>query len=1473
MAAKRRGLLRRYSPALATAMATSPRNRSACVFLTTLAAVAARGVQSTGHGGPAVAHFELRGAVNSESRGAANGSRLTELAQAAAPPRAALAEHFHELQAGAAAARIAQSTAQMPHPGSQLRSPGGDDHEQPPLAARDAAATLWDPAPGPAVTLELELRTPVDRHGQLDSRYKDDAQRGDGSPHQDLVLEKQDCQEMQEEATSNIDAEHQLATSSAIKAWLALPLLLVIFVALAAVHLLVELRSTSQFGVTSPCTANWARWRGVRILGLLLCTVACTGEQSFLLASTEGLQAYQGFTRVTSGSAVERTDWSNGGIAFDADGDGDQDVMVFNAGEGGTTNEMLINDGAGVFTRVTSGSAVERTDWSNGGIAFDADGDGDQDVMVFNSDAANELLISDGAGGFTRVTSGAAVERTDASDGGIAFDADGDGDEDVMVFNFPSYNEETDEESWVGGENELLINDGAGGFTRVTSGPAVERTDRSNGGIAFDATGDGTADDVMVFNDCGERVYDEETDEEICVGGENELLINDGAGGFTRVTSGPAVERADDSCGGIAFDATGDGTADDVMVVNGGENELLINDGAGSFTRAPSNPAAELQCGFDDTGTRMFSFATFDANGDGSTDIIAPRTGGQGGTNQLLLGDGVGGFAQVAGGAAIERSDASFAAMAFDANGDGVQDVMVFNAALLGKKEGTPQANELLLGSGAVESYTRVTGGALASSQTERGLGAFAFDANGDGLQDIFGLGGEPQNQLLLNDGAGGFTPAATSPLVDVPDDELYAIGFDADGDGTGDLMVLGQRACRHEETAPDQWEEVCEPGEDQLLLNDGAGGFIRAPTNPRQTNRDGSQGIAFDADGDGDKDVMVLGGQNELLLNDGAGGFMEVASGPAVERTDESNGGIAFDATGDGTADDVMVFNNRRCEDESWYQDETTGEWRQEARICVGGHNELLINDGAGGFTRVTSGAAVERADDSYGGIAFDATGDGTPDDVMVFNGDEQENELLINDGSGGFTRVTSGPAVERAAREKARCTGVAFDATGDGTPDDVMIFNEEQNNELLINDGAGGFTRVASGPLASLVEDSVGVHSGLVFDATGDGTADDVMLFAGYDMESSEVKLFVRGFCSSPELAALRLGFVQVEGSTTCYTCPAYSTGTLRSMECEYCPAGRVGPSDQSGEAIPGWRHDQRYACGACAAGKFRAETQQTEYCTDCAVGLYSEAGFGECLQCEVGRVTSLDGVSPSGPAQGATSCVACPPGQTSSLGSTVCKCEAGRYNSSAVLPSCHTGEYQPGSPQEDGPLCRSCDQLECVVDCQGDWLRIDTGWSPLPTSGRDLPIFTCKYNLSGLPPSCPGGVLSSNNSTGCADGYDNPLCGACKPDFTLKSDGSCEPCGLTSATSAIIVGIVALVALVVLVKTLPIWFNYFTILQELVALTQSMELKPISKMVVATMQILGNLAGVLSIRLPEIFTSFLASLVSFFKCVPVE
>ena len=75
---------------------------------------------------------------------------------------------------------------------------------------------------------------------------------------------------------------------------------------------------------------------------------------------------------------------------------------------------------------------------------------------------------------------------------------------------------------------------------------------------------------------------------------------------------------------------------------------------------------------------------------------------------------------------------------------------------------------------------------------------------------------------------------------------------------------------------------------------------------------------------------------------------FSPLEGGPLVERTDNSLGSFLFDATGDGTADDVFVANNGQA-------------------------NEVLLHDGAGGYSRLMSGPLVERSDQSYGGFLFD--------------------------------------------------------------------------------------------------------------------------------------------------------------------------------------------------------------------------------------------------------------------------------------------------------------------------------------------------------------------------------------------------------------------------------------------------------------------------------------------------------------------
>eukprot|EP01043_Picozoa_sp_COSAG02_P131302 COSAG02_NODE_69115_length_200_cov_28.702970_1_plen_66_part_11 len=61
-------------------------------------------------------------------------------------------------------------------------------------------------------------------------------------------------------------------------------------------------------------------------------------------------------------------------------------------------------------------------------------------------------------------------------------------------------------------------------------------------------------------------------------------------------------------------------------------------------------------------------------------------------------------------------------------------------------------------------------------------------------------------------------------------------------------------------------------------------------------------------------------------------------------------------------------------------------------------GANEVLVNGGRGGYSRLTDSVLVERSDVSYGGMLIDATGDGSADDIMVFN--YHANEVLVNGG-----------------------------------------------------------------------------------------------------------------------------------------------------------------------------------------------------------------------------------------------------------------------------------------------------------------------------------------------------------------------------------------------------------------------------------------------------------------------------------------
>jgi hypothetical protein len=135
-----------------------------------------------------------------------------------------------------------------------------------------------------------------------------------------------------------------------------------------------------------------------------------------------------------------------------------------------TDNRLFINDGNGIFadetaTRLPAGSGETRE-----ADAADVDNDGDLDILVanvnFNSGRPiqNQLLLNDGSGVFTDVTASnlAAVVNTGSSFTIRFIDLDDDGDPDVLSPN---------NSIGQGGDIEVWINDGSGVFSTAAASP------------------------------------------------------------------------------------------------------------------------------------------------------------------------------------------------------------------------------------------------------------------------------------------------------------------------------------------------------------------------------------------------------------------------------------------------------------------------------------------------------------------------------------------------------------------------------------------------------------------------------------------------------------------------------------------------------------------------------------------------------------------------------------------------------------------------------------------------------------------------------------------------------------------------------------------------------------------------------------------------------------------------------------------
>ncbi|MBK8974895.1 MAG: VCBS repeat-containing protein [Planctomycetes bacterium] len=231
----------------------------------------------------------------------------------------------------------------------------------------------------------------------------------------------------------------------------------------------------------------------------------------------------------------------------------------------------------------------------------------------------------------------------------------------------------------------------------------------------------------------------------------------------------------------------------------------------------------------------------------------------------------------------------------------------------------------------------------------------------------------------------------------------------------------------------------------------------------PRRGGLYDRQVAVGDLDGDGDPDVVLARAfrPDEVYRNDGAAGLIDVTAtalpGPLY---DDTRAVALGDVDGDGDLD--AVFGSATTTD------------------------RLLFNDGAGRFT-----ADPQRGLSQLGGTTVtllrDFDGDGDLDLLRLSDGTGGgAPQIDLNSGTGVFTPLLDGVATQ----DRNQLGGIATDVDGDGDLD-VLVRTPAPGLRRFVNDGRGRFTDLPAGmPLdLPVVTDLV------AFDRDGDGD-DDLLL-----------------------------------------------------------------------------------------------------------------------------------------------------------------------------------------------------------------------------------------------------------------------------------------------------------------------------------------------------------------------------------------
>lgn len=284
---------------------------------------------------------------------------------------------------------------------------------------------------------------------------------------------------------------------------------------------------------------------------------------------------------------------------------------------------------------------------------------------------------------------------------------------------------------------------------------------------------------------------------------------------------------------------------------------------------------------------------------------------------------------------------------------------------------------------------------------------------------------------VWINDGSGNFT-SGSSLLGDFVGAVRQVAFGDVDNDGDTDVYVPAAGGAQ-----PDALF-IQQPG---MTFADEAAARL-----PAGLSSDAGAARFGDLDNDGDLDLLVAIGYIDdnaqparLYLNDGAGVFTEAAAGalPTAKNGVNPDDIDLADVDGDFDLDVYINMHN--------------------------GDNLLWINSGSATFTDASASLPPLSNDANfhYGPVLCDVDGDGDRDLFIDNTADGYTEQLLINDGNGGFTDQTAQRITGNVVGADDNIVA-CLDYDGDGDFDFAVGALSPGLERVFQNDGEGNFTVV---------------------------------------------------------------------------------------------------------------------------------------------------------------------------------------------------------------------------------------------------------------------------------------------------------------------------------------------------------------------------------------------------------------------------